>query len=109
MKASLNTAPKQPKKESPSAASESTPALTMDCAVQAFKYVGNEHKSQGKLGAAILSNDSNKEYRILLYVTKEKQVTNVTITKSFTFIMQPNNYAMFYDAAKQGLVNFVRI
>ncbi|XP_036363699.1 FK506-binding protein 15 isoform X2 [Octopus sinensis] len=96
------TAPKQPKKESPSTASESTPALTMACAVQAFKYVGNEHKSQGKLGAAILSNDSNKEYRILLYVTKEKQVTNVTITKSFTFTMQPNNYAMFYDAAKQG-------
>ncbi|XP_014775717.1 FK506-binding protein 15 isoform X2 [Octopus bimaculoides] len=96
------TAPKQPKKESPSAASESTPALTMACAVQAFKYVGNEHKSQGKLGAAILSNDSNKEYRILLYVTKEKQVTNVIITKSFTFTMQPNNYAMFYDAAKQG-------
>ncbi|GAB1597940.1 FK506-binding protein 15-like isoform X1 [Argonauta hians] len=96
------TAPKQPKKETPSTATESTPALTMACAVQAFKYVGNEYKSQGKLGAAILSNDANKEYQILLYVTKEKQVTNVLITKSFIFTMQPNNYAMFYDAAKQG-------
>lgn len=97
------TAPKQPKKENAaSGVPGSTPDLTMACIVQTYKYIDGEYKHQGKLGAAILSNHAATDYRILLYVSKQKQVTNVQISKNFVFTMQPNNYATFYDINRQG-------
>lgn len=97
------TAPKQPKKENlTTGPSGNAPDLTMACIVQTYKYVENDYKHQGKLGAAILSNYATSDYRILLYISKQKQVTNVQISKNFAFTMQANNYAMFYDTSRQG-------
>ncbi|CAE1306137.1 FKBP15 [Acanthosepion pharaonis] len=97
------TAPKQPKKENLTTGPPgNAPDLTMACIVQTYKYVENDYKHQGKLGAAILSNYATSDYRILLYISKQKQVTNVQISKNFAFTMQANNYAVFYDASRQG-------
>ncbi|RUS76258.1 hypothetical protein EGW08_015973, partial [Elysia chlorotica] len=94
------TAPKQPKKKE-AAPEGAAPSVLVACVVSAYKYVDNSHTSQGKLGAALLGNRSTKDYRILLYVNKQQQVTNAKITSNFAFNVQQNNYATFYDDARQ--------
>lgn len=96
------TAPKQPRKETPSQSGGGTAAVTFATAVHAYKYVDGQYASQGKLGAAILGNLASQDYRILLYVSKQQQVTNVRISPSFVFTIQANNYASFYDEARQS-------
>ncbi|GFS10691.1 peptidylprolyl isomerase [Elysia marginata] len=94
------TAPKQPKKKE-ATPEGGAPAVLVASVVSAYKYVDNSHTSQGKLGVALLGNRASKDYRILLYVNKQQQVTNAKITSSFTFNIQKNNYATFYDDARQ--------
>ncbi|KAK3602380.1 hypothetical protein CHS0354_011215 [Potamilus streckersoni] len=97
------TAPKQPKKTDVGGQTggAGSPAVTFAVAVHAYKYVDGKYASQGKLGSAILANHATNDYRILLYVSKAQQVTSAKITKAFNFIIQPNNYASFYDDARQ--------
>ncbi|XP_060074716.1 FK506-binding protein 15-like isoform X2 [Ylistrum balloti] len=97
------TAPKQPrKKEAPNQSGGAPAAVTFATAVHAYKYVDGQYASQGKLGAAILGSPASQDYRILLYVSKQQQVTNVRITPAFVFTIQANNYASFYDDARQS-------
>lgn len=97
------TAPKQPKKAEPAPASQSSsaPQLLFATAVQAYKYVDGKYANQGKLGAAVLGSHAHQSYRVLLYVTKNQQVSNATISPAFVYTVQANNYGSFYDDQRQ--------
>ncbi|XP_052221939.1 FK506-binding protein 15-like isoform X2 [Dreissena polymorpha] len=97
------TAPKQPKKkESTPPGGKTGPVVTFAVAIHAYKYVDQKFASQGKLGCAILANHSTSEYFILMYVTQQQTVTKANITSAFAFTVQANNYANFYDDARQS-------
>ncbi|XP_062855425.1 FK506-binding protein 15 isoform X3 [Trichomycterus rosablanca] len=103
------TAPKQPRKSSgnpgPAAqkpAPPGSPAVLLATAVQAYRYVNGQYMKQGKLGAAVLGNHANKEYKLLLYASQQKQVTAARIHSAFIFTVQPNNYCTFYDDQRQN-------
>ncbi|KAK7505089.1 hypothetical protein BaRGS_00003659, partial [Batillaria attramentaria] len=95
------TAPKQPKKkEAGGGEAAAATAVTFATVVQAYKFVDNQYASQGKVGAAILANHASHDYRILLYYNKQQQLTNAKISPAFSFNVQANNYANFYDDAR---------
>ncbi|XP_072288915.1 FK506-binding protein 15 isoform X2 [Eucyclogobius newberryi] len=103
------TAPKQPRKNSnpalPSQKAASTPgapAVLFATAVQAFRYINGQYVNQGKLGAAILGTHPTREYKLLLYLSQQKQVTAAKIHAGFVFTVQPNNYCTFYDDQRQN-------
>lgn len=103
------TAPKQPRKSSnpapatqKPAAPPGAPAVLMATAVQAFRYINGQYVKQGKLGAAVLGNHTTKEYKLLLYLSQQKQVTAAKIHIGFIFTVQPNNYCTFYDDQRQN-------
>ncbi|XP_061134153.1 FK506-binding protein 15 isoform X4 [Syngnathus typhle] len=102
------TAPKQPRKSSnpvsviqTAALSPGTLEVLFAAAVQAFQYINGQYVKQGKLGAAILGNHTSKEYKLLLYVSQQKQITSAKIHVDFIFTVQPNNYCTFYDDQRQ--------
>ncbi|KAL6113833.1 fkbp15 [Pungitius sinensis] len=103
------TAPKQPRKiSSPAPAgqkpapSSAAPAVLFATAVQAFRYMNGQYVKQGKLGAAVLGNHTTKDYKVLLYLSQQKQVTAAKIHIGFVFTVQPNNYCTFYDDQRQN-------
>ncbi|XP_062240869.1 FK506-binding protein 15 isoform X2 [Platichthys flesus] len=103
------TAPKQPRKSStPVPASQKqaslsgAPAVLFATAVQAFRYINGQYMKQGKLGAAALGNHTTKEYKLLLYLSQQKQVTTAKIHMGFVFTVQPNHYCTFYDDQRQN-------
>uniref|UniRef100_A0A8C6LQ31 peptidylprolyl isomerase n=1 Tax=Nothobranchius furzeri TaxID=105023 RepID=A0A8C6LQ31_NOTFU len=101
------TAPKQPKKSSGPASQKAAPpagapAVLFASAVQAFRYVSGQYVKQGKLGAAVLGSHATKEYKVLLYLSQQKQVTAAKIHGGFIFTVQPNNYCTFYDDQRQN-------
>ncbi|XP_048840020.1 FK506-binding protein 15-like isoform X2 [Brienomyrus brachyistius] len=104
------TAPKQPKKGSAgsgppggkSTAPPGAPAVLFATAVSAFQYVNGQYVKQGKLGAAVLGHHASREYKILLYVSQQKQVTSTRIHAGFVFTVQPSNYGTFYDDQRQN-------
>ncbi|KAM3611804.1 uncharacterized protein V6R79_024433 [Siganus canaliculatus] len=98
------TAPKQPRKSSTQAPATpklalppGVPAVLFATAVQTFRYLNGQYVKQGKLGAAVLGNHTTKEYKLLLYLSQQKQVTAAKIHVGFVFTVQPNNYCTFYD------------
>ncbi|XP_066020866.1 FK506-binding protein 15-like isoform X2 [Pocillopora verrucosa] len=98
------TAPKQPKKEKPAGAAPAgggETTLLFATAVHAYKYVNGQYASQGKLGAAVLGNHPANDYRILVYASKQQQVTTAKIHGNFSFTVQGSNYASFYDDQRQ--------
>uniref|UniRef100_UPI003AAE6BBD FK506-binding protein 15 n=1 Tax=Centroberyx gerrardi TaxID=166262 RepID=UPI003AAE6BBD len=103
------TAPKQPRKSSnpvppaqKSALPPGAPAVLFATAAQAFRYISGQYVKQGKLGAAVLGNHTTKEYKLLLYMSQQKQVTAAKIHVGFVFTVQPNNYCTFYDDQRQN-------
>ncbi|XP_029115502.1 FK506-binding protein 15 [Scleropages formosus] len=104
------TAPKQPKKATAStgppgqkpAPPPGAPAVLLATAVHAFQYVNGQYMKQGKLGVAVLGNHTSREYKILLYVSQQKQVTSARIHPGFVFTVQPSNYGTFYDDQRQN-------
>uniref|UniRef100_A0A8C7TS86 peptidylprolyl isomerase n=1 Tax=Oncorhynchus mykiss TaxID=8022 RepID=A0A8C7TS86_ONCMY len=103
------TAPKQPRKTSnpgPPAQKPAfppgAPAVLLATAIHAFKYLNGQYQKQGKLGAAVLGNQTTKEYKLLLYISQQKQVTAAKIHVGFIFTVQPNNYCTFYDDQRQN-------
>lgn len=103
------TAPKQPRKNSNAASATQkpapppgAPAVLFATAVQAFRYINGQYVKQGKLGAAVLGNHATKEYKLLLYLSQQKQVTAAKIHVGFVFTVQPNNYFTFYDEQRQN-------
>ncbi|KAF4073118.1 hypothetical protein AMELA_G00255140 [Ameiurus melas] len=104
------TAPKQPKKV-PSALGpppqkqahlSTAPAVLLAVAVHAFHFVNGHYTKRGKLGAAILGNHVNKEYKVLLYGSQQKQITTARIHHGFVLTVQPGNYTAFYDDQRQS-------
>uniref|UniRef100_A0AAQ5YE03 peptidylprolyl isomerase n=1 Tax=Amphiprion ocellaris TaxID=80972 RepID=A0AAQ5YE03_AMPOC len=103
------TAPKQPRKSSNPAPSNQkpvpqagAPAVLFATAVQAFRYINEQYVKQGKLGAAVLGSHTTKEYKLLLYLSQQKQVAAAKIHVGFVFTVQPNNYCSFYDDQRQN-------
>ncbi|KAM7018551.1 FK506-binding protein 15 isoform 2-T2 [Tautogolabrus adspersus] len=103
------TAPKQPRKSSNAAPPAQkpapppgAPAVLFATAVQAFRYINGQYVKQGKLGAAVLGSHTTKEYKLLLYLSQQKQVTAAKIHVGFIFTVQPNNYCTFYDDQRQN-------
>ncbi|XP_041643180.1 FK506-binding protein 15 isoform X2 [Cheilinus undulatus] len=103
------TAPKQPRKSSNAAPPAQkpapppgAPAVLFATAVQAFRYINGQYVKQGKLGAAVLGSHTTKEYKLLLYLSQQKQVTAAKIHVGFVFTVQPNNYCTFYDDQRQN-------
>ncbi|XP_056123445.1 FK506-binding protein 15 [Rhinichthys klamathensis goyatoka] len=103
------TAPKQPKKtcailgppQKP-AHPPCAPAVQFATAVHAFCFVNGQYVKQGKIGAAVLGNHVTKEYKILLYGSKQKQITTARIYRGFVLTVQPCNYVTFYDDQQQS-------
>ncbi|XP_036954294.1 FK506-binding protein 15 isoform X1 [Acanthopagrus latus] len=103
------TAPKQPRKSSNAASAPQkpappagAPAVLFATAVQTFRYINGQYVKQGKLGAAVLGNHTTKEYKLLLYLSQQKQVAAAKIHVGFVFTVQPNNYCTFYDDQRQN-------
>ncbi|XP_060787180.1 FK506-binding protein 15 isoform X2 [Neoarius graeffei] len=101
------TAPKQPRKSSGPPAQKAapppgSPAVLFATAVHAYRYVNGQYMKQGKLGAAVLGNHANKEYKLLLYASQQKPVTAARIHSAFSFTVQPSNYCTFYDDQRQN-------
>uniref|UniRef100_A0A8C8MJ12 peptidylprolyl isomerase n=1 Tax=Oncorhynchus tshawytscha TaxID=74940 RepID=A0A8C8MJ12_ONCTS len=88
------TAPKQPRKTSnpgPPAQKPAfppgAPAVLLATAIHAFKYLNGQYQKQGKLGAAVLGNQTTKE--------------NLALSRCLLQV-QPNNYCTFYDDQRQN-------
>ncbi|KAK2161619.1 hypothetical protein NP493_1572g00020 [Ridgeia piscesae] len=100
------TAPTEPKKKKqvePTDGQEVVNTAVLHAvAVTAYKLVDGNFTSQGKLGAAIIGNHSESSYKLLLYVSKQQQITHANINVNFHFAIQPSNYANFYDSARQN-------
>ncbi|XP_043355073.1 FK506-binding protein 15 isoform X12 [Dermochelys coriacea] len=107
------TAPKQPKKGQPAAsqpaqkmptttAALAAPSVFVAAAVHAFRYINGQYVKQGKYGAAVVGNHATKEYKILLYINQQQQVTIARIHPGFVLTVQPNNYSTFYDDQRQN-------
>ncbi|XP_028312148.1 FK506-binding protein 15 isoform X2 [Gouania willdenowi] len=103
------TAPKQPRRSSnPAPANQKSapptgaPAVLFATAVQAFRCINGQYVKQGKLGAAVLGTHATKEYKLLLYLSQQKQVTAAKIHSRFALTVQPNNYCSFYDDQRQN-------
>ncbi|XP_030391392.1 FK506-binding protein 15 isoform X8 [Gopherus evgoodei] len=102
------TAPKQPKKGQAAASqpaqkmptttvASAAPSVFVAAAVHAFRYTNGQYVKQGKYGAAVVGNHATKEYKILLYINQQQQVTAARIHPGFVLTVQPNNYGTFYD------------
>ncbi|KAM3867767.1 FK506-binding protein 15 [Diretmus argenteus] len=104
------TAPKQPRKTSnpappaqkAAAPPPGAPVVLFATAVQSFRYINGQYVKHGKLGAAVLGNHTTKEYKLLLYMSQQKQVTAARIHDGFAFTLQPSNYCTFYDDQRQN-------
>ncbi|XP_050782430.1 FK506-binding protein 15 isoform X6 [Gopherus flavomarginatus] len=73
------------------------PSVFVAAAVHAFRYTNGQYVKQGKYGAAVVGNHATKEYKILLYINQQQQVTVARIHPGFVLTVQPNNYGTFYD------------
>ncbi|XP_061233968.1 FK506-binding protein 15 isoform X3 [Neopsephotus bourkii] len=108
------TAPKQPKKSQTAAAGQAAqkapvapaasgaPSVFVATAVHAYRYTNGQYLKQGKYGAAVVGNHTTKEYRLLLYISQQQQITTARIHPGFVFTVQPNNYSTFYDDQRQN-------
>ncbi|XP_051981318.1 FK506-binding protein 15 isoform X2 [Xyrauchen texanus] len=104
------TAPKQPKKTCTTLgppAQKTTlppcaPAVLFATPVHVFIFLNGQYVKRGKMGAAVLGNHVTKEYKILLYGSKQKQITTARIHRGFVLTVQPFNYVTFYDDQQQN-------
>uniref|UniRef100_A0A8C2TZK8 peptidylprolyl isomerase n=1 Tax=Coturnix japonica TaxID=93934 RepID=A0A8C2TZK8_COTJA len=104
------TAPKQPKKGQAAAAQKApaapapsgTPSVFVATAVHAYRYTNGQYLKQGKYGAAVVGSHATKEYRILLYISQQQQITSARIHPGFVLTVQSNNYSTFYDDQRQN-------
>jgi len=100
------SAPKQPGKNLPKPQpkkddQKSSSNVSFAVAIMAYRYHNGQNVKVGKLGAAILKNVADNDFKILLYLSKQKPVAAAKITSSFLFTLQPNNYVGFYDDKRQ--------
>ncbi|XP_029143135.1 FK506-binding protein 15 [Protobothrops mucrosquamatus] len=106
------TAPKQPKKSLPATGAgppsqkppppAAVPSVFVATAVHAYRFTNGTYVKQGKYGAAVVGCHATQEYRILLYINQQQQITSARIHAGFVFTIQPNNYGTFYDDQRQN-------
>uniref|UniRef100_A0A8C5RSR9 peptidylprolyl isomerase n=1 Tax=Laticauda laticaudata TaxID=8630 RepID=A0A8C5RSR9_LATLA len=106
------TAPKQPKKNLPGTGAgppmqkppppAGVPSVFVATAVHAYRFTNGTYVKQGKYGAAVVGCHTTQEYRILLYINQQQQITSARIHPGFVFKIQPNNYGTFYDDQRQN-------
>ncbi|XP_025021988.1 FK506-binding protein 15 isoform X1 [Python bivittatus] len=106
------TAPKQPKKSLPATGAGpptqkppppgGAPSVFVATAVHAYRFTNGSYVKQGKYGAAVVGCHATQEYRILLYINQQQQITSARIHPGFIFTVQPNNYSTFYDDQRQN-------
>ncbi|XP_039178954.1 FK506-binding protein 15 isoform X2 [Crotalus tigris] len=106
------TAPKQPKKSLPATGTgpptqkppppAGVPSVFVATAVHAYRFTNGTYVKQGKYGAAVVGCHATQEYRILLYINQQQQITSARIHAGFVFTIQPNNYGTFYDDQRQN-------
>uniref|UniRef100_A0A8C6VPY8 peptidylprolyl isomerase n=1 Tax=Naja naja TaxID=35670 RepID=A0A8C6VPY8_NAJNA len=106
------TAPKQPKKNLLAAGAgpptqkppppAGAPSVFVATAVHAYRFTNGTYVKQGKYGAAVVGCHTTQEYRILLYINQQQQITSARIHPGFVFTIQPNNYGTFYDDQRQN-------
>ncbi|KAM3825648.1 FK506-binding protein 15 isoform 2-T2 [Vipera latastei] len=106
------TAPKQPKKSLPATGAGppaqkppppgGVPSVFIATAVHAYRFTNGTYVKQGKYGAAVVGCHATQEYRILLYINQQQQITSARIHAGFVFTIQPNNYGTFYDDQRQN-------
>ncbi|EMP28372.1 hypothetical protein UY3_14554 [Chelonia mydas] len=93
----------QPAQKMPTTtAASAAPSVFVATAVHAFRYTNGQYVKQGKYGAAVVGNHATKEYKILLYINQQQQVTVARIHPGFVLTVQPNNYSTFYDDQRQN-------
>nr|XP_028571156.1 FK506-binding protein 15-like isoform X2 [Podarcis muralis] len=71
-------------------------------AVHAYLFTNGKYVKHGKYGAAVVGSNATKEYRVLLYISKQQQIATARIDAWFVFTVQPNNYCTFYDDQRQN-------
>ncbi|XP_016130732.1 FK506-binding protein 15-like [Sinocyclocheilus grahami] len=80
------------------------PAVLFATAVHAFSFVNGQYVKQGKM-AAVLGNHVTKEYKILLYGSKQKQITKARIHRGFFhfssfYSILPVTMSLMFDSEK---------
>uniref|UniRef100_A0A8C8SXK7 peptidylprolyl isomerase n=1 Tax=Pelusios castaneus TaxID=367368 RepID=A0A8C8SXK7_9SAUR len=99
------TAPKQPRKGQPaqktptSSATSAAPSVFVATAVHAFRYTNGQYMKQGKYGAAVVGNHATKEYKILLYISQQQQVTVARIHPGFVFTVRLHYKQLYFSYA----------
>uniref|UniRef100_A0A8B9FRL9 peptidylprolyl isomerase n=1 Tax=Amazona collaria TaxID=241587 RepID=A0A8B9FRL9_9PSIT len=83
-------------------AASGAPCVFVATAVHAYRYTNGQYLKQGKYGAAVVGSHATKEYRLLLYISQQQQITAARIHPGFVFTVQPNNYSTFYDDQRQN-------
>uniref|UniRef100_A0A8C5TZ68 peptidylprolyl isomerase n=1 Tax=Malurus cyaneus samueli TaxID=2593467 RepID=A0A8C5TZ68_9PASS len=84
-------------------AASAAPSVLVATAVLAYRYTNGQYLKQGKYGAAVVGNHAAKEYRILLYISQQQQITSARIHPGFMLTVRlPNNYSTFYDDQRQN-------
>eukprot|EP01137_Pigoraptor_chileana_P007762 Opistho-2@53765 len=102
------TAPKgQPQAQAPQAGQAQKAPETMSLihacvGVHIYKFINNQYASQGKFGLAIVGMHSAPQYKLLVYVNNQQRLCEASVTDQFSFTVQPNNYASFYDDQRQN-------
>ncbi|XP_053229933.1 FK506-binding protein 15-like isoform X4 [Podarcis raffonei] len=71
-------------------------------AVHAYLFTNGKYVKHGKYGAAVVGSNATKEYRVLLYISKQQQIATARIDAWFVFTVQHNNYCTFYDDQRQN-------
>lgn len=109
------TAPKQPSKQGqqqsantgksqesgPATAGGTAAAPVFAVAVHAYRFKNGQNEKVGRVGAAVIKNPAKKDFKILLYVSKQQPVAAARIHPAFSFTIQANNCGGFYDEQQQ--------
>ncbi|XP_062361514.1 FK506-binding protein 15 isoform X2 [Cinclus cinclus] len=85
------TAPGQAQKVSVAPAASGAPSVLVATAVLAYRYTNGQYLKQGKYGAAVVGNHAAKEYRLLLYISQQQQITSARIHPGFVLTVFDSN------------------
>lgn len=85
------------KHDSPVPQSSAKAEVIMAKAIRAYKLQNGQYTPIGKLGIALTGNVSKNIYQVILYKTSQEYLSIVTVTREFTYTIQPNNYSTYYD------------
>ncbi|XP_063973348.1 FK506-binding protein 15-like [Diachasmimorpha longicaudata] len=99
--AQKKTSPK-PKPPEPSPAASAKTEVILAKVVHAYKLQSSQYSLIGKLGIALAGNSTTHSYLLILYKAKQEHLSVVTVTPDFVYTVRENNYACYYDSAKDN-------